>query len=567
MVKERNRPTGLLLAAPLSFVIGVACAQSDDEPASRGSDVPSSAPGEPVPSATDPELPPIVLPDLSTTDAFVSDQIRAEYAALMEILETPGSGPIVRGEAYSEVGRLLMAAALLDPAEPFLLRAQAELPGDTRWPYYLGHLYSTQGALDKSVAAFERVLELRHDDAVTMISLGDVHLLRGDPDAAEPLFRQQLTLQPNSVVANVGLGRAALAKSEYARAVRHLEAALALSENRAVGVHYPLALAYRGLGEQDKAEEHLRQRADVRVLPEDPLMESLGELLESPTAYENRGNRALSDRRWAEAAEHFRMGLSMDPDNPTMRHRLGTALYQLGDSSAAAAQWQQIVEANPAFSLAHFSLGVLLEGAGLRSQAIEHFQAAVEHQATYVEARLGLAALLRRSGRLEESLSQYDQVAAQAISGDPRFEEAPFGAAITLVRMGRYQEASNRLRQGMSEYPGTPFFAHALARLWSGAPDADVRDGRAALSLLRSLPEEFQRIDYGESLAMALAEAGQFTEAAALQREAIDLATRARRNDLLPRMRARLTRYEDSRPWRSPDPVEFDPFLERTAAT
>ena len=119
----------------------------------------------------------------------------------------------------------------------------------------------------------------------------------------------------------------------------------------------------------------------------------------------------------------------------------------------------------------------------------------------------------------------------------------------------------------MSEHPGTPFFAHALARLWSGAPDAAVRDGQAALSLLRSLPEQLQRVDYGETLAMTLAEVGQFTEAAAIQREAISLATRASRNDLLPRMRAKLTRYEDGRPWRSADPVEFDPFLERTAAT
>ena len=561
-MKARAVWAGFVLVASMGVIVASGCAPSDDAAHPAETEHPAPAP---APSRLD--TPTLALPDLSGTDAFVSEQMRTQHTSLMAIVEAPDTTPTVRGEAAGEMGKLLMAAALLDAAEPFFLQAQSDLPDDTRWPYYLGHLYATQGALDRSVAAFEQVLRLRPDDAVTMISLGDVHLLRGQPEAAEPLFSKQLTLQPNSVVANVGLGRAALAKNDYDRAVRHLEEGLRLSDYSASGVHYPLALAYRGLGQQEKAEEHLRQRADARVLPADPLMEELGDLLESPNAYEGRGNRALTDRDWAAAAEYFRKGLALNPNDPTMRHRLGTALFQQGDPSSAAAQWQQVVQASPDFVLAHFSLGVLLEGAGLRAEAVEHFKAAVQHQPTYVEARLGLATLLRRSGRLEESLSQYDQVAAQAISGDPRFEEAPFGAAITLVRLGRYGDARDRLREGMSEYPGTPFFAHALARLWSGAPDAAVRDGQAALSLLRSLPEQLQRVDYGETLAMTLAEVGQFTEAAAIQREAISLATRASRNDLLPRMRAKLTRYEDGRPWRSADPVEFDPFLERTAAT
>ena len=52
----------------------------------------------------------------------------------------------------------------------------------------------------------------------------------------------------------------------------------------------------------------------------------------------------------------------------------------------------------------------------------QRFEAAVRHEPTYVEARLGLASLLRRSGRLQESLSQYEQLiqTPRAISGDLR---------------------------------------------------------------------------------------------------------------------------------------------------
>ena len=568
-MKKRAGVVGFLVAGFIGIVATGGCtsttstdeampsAEADQaEPASSS----SSASSE---TASSPAVLP--LPDLSVTDEFVGEQIRSLYASLQATLEDPDAGPAARAEAHGEMGKLLMAATLLDGAEPFFLQAQAELPADTRWSYYLGHLYATQGALDQSVAAFEEVLRLEPDNAVAMVSLGDVHLLQGRPEEAEPLFRKQLTLQPNSVVANVGLGRAALARDNYDGAVRHLEEGLRLSEYTAVGLHYPLGLAYRGLGQQEKAEEHLAQRAEGRVLPEDPLMQALETLLESPTAFETRGNLALTRREWTEAAENFRKGLALDPDNPTLRHRLGTALFQLDDPGAAAAQWEQVVQTSPDFVLAHFSLGVLLEGAGLRSEAIEHFETAVRHQPDYVEARLGLATLLRRAGRLEDSLSQYDQVAEQALTGDPRFEEAPFGAAITLVRLGRYGDARDRLRTGMAEYPNTPFFAHALARLLSGSPDAAVRDGQGALRLLQALPEELQRVDYGETLAMTLAEVGQFADATAIQREAINLATRNSRDDLLPRMQEKLRRYEDGRPWRNADPVEFDPFLERSA--
>ena len=517
-------------------------------------------------SATDSETAPtIVLPDLSAADLFVRDQVRAQHAELTAIVQTPTANAARRADAYGDMGKLLMAAALHDAAEPHLQRARTLAPDDARWPYYLGHLYRTIGALEDSVASFNEVLRLRPDDALTLLWLGEVHLLLGRPAEAEPMFRAQLAMQPDSVVAHVGIGRAALAASDYARAVEFLEEGLRLSGQTAVGVHYPLALAYRGLGRLDRAEAHLRQRADVAILAEDPLMEELDTLIESPRAYERRGNRALSRRDWVAAAGHFRRGLVLEPADPTLRHRLGTVLFQMGDPGGAFAEFDRIVRTAPDFALAHFSLGVLLEGAGRRPEAIERFEAAVGQEPAYVEARLALAGLLRREGRFAEALAQYERVMETGAAGDPRIEEAPFGHAITLVRLGRLAEARDRFGDGMAAYPDQPFFVHALARLLSGATDPGVRDGARALALMEGLQEAARTLDLGQSMAMTLAETGRFGEAAGWQRDAIDRAVRGGRSDLVPAMREKLTRYERGLPWRSDDPVEFDPFLERSA--
>ena len=517
------------------------------------------------PGAEGEAAPTIALPDLSATDVFVRDQVRAQHAALTAIVQTPTANAARRADAYGDMGKLLMAAALHDAAEPHLRRAQTLAPDDARWPYYLGHLYRTTGALEDSIAAFNEVLRLRPDDPLTLLWLGEVHLLLGRPEEAEPLFTTQLAMQPDSVVAHVGIGRAALAASDYARAVEFLEEGLRLSGQTAVGVHYPLALAYRGLGRLDRAEAHMRQRADVAILAEDPLMEELDTLIESPRAYERRGNRALSRRDWVAAAGHFRRGLVLEPADPTLRHRLGTVLFQMGDPGGAFTEFERILQTAPDFALAHFSLGVLLEGAGRRPEAIERLDAAVRHEPAYVEARLALAGLLRREGRFEEALRQYERVMEEGAPGDPRIEEAPFGHAITLVRLGRHADARDRFSEGMAAYPDQPFFVHALARLLSGAPDPEVRDGDRALALLEALPEAARTLDLGESMAMALAATGRFGEAASWQRNAVDRAARGGRPDLVPGMREKLTHYERGLPWRSDDPVEFDPFLERSA--
>lgn len=509
--------------------------------------------------------PTAALPDLSAADVFVREQVRAQHAALTAIEQSPAANAARRADAYGDMGKLLMAAALHDAAEPHLRRAQTLAPDDARWPYYLGHLHRTTGALEESVAAFNQVLSIRPDDPLTLLWLGEVHLLLGRPEEADPLFRTQLAMHPDSVVAHVGIGRAALAANDYAGAVEFLEAGLRLSGQTAVGVHYPLALAYRGLDRFDRAEAHMRQRADVAILAEDPLMEELDTLIESPRAYERRGNRALSRRDWVTAAEHFRRGLVLEPGDPTLRHRLATVLFQMGDPGGAFVEFERILQTAPDFALAHFSLGVLLEGAGRRPEAIARFETAARHEPAYVEARLALAGLLRREGRFEEALLQYERVMEESAPGDPRIEEAPFGHAIALVRLGRHADARDRFGEGMAAYPDQPFFVHALARLLSGATDPRVRDGARALALLETLPEAARTLDLGESMAMALAATGRFGEAAGWQRNAVDRAARGGRADLVPGMREKLAHYERGLPWRSDDPVEFDPFLERSA--
>jgi tetratricopeptide (TPR) repeat protein len=295
-------------------------------------------------------------------------------------MQDPSTPPVDLGNAYGETGMLFMAASeYLDVAESCFLHAQALVPTERRWPYYLGHLYRTKGDLVKSAASFERALQLRPDDVATLIWLGEVQIARNRPEAAEPLVAKALALQPRSVPARLGLGRAALARKDYAGAVTHLEEAVALG-GQGARIHYPLAMAYRRLGNLEKADVHLRQQGSHEILPADPLMQALHEVLESSVVYELRGIGALNAGDWAGAAAHFRKGLELSPANPSLGYRLGTALFQMGDTRAAVAQFEEVLRVSPEYAKAHYSLGVIMEASGRTSEAIERFSAAVRDE-------------------------------------------------------------------------------------------------------------------------------------------------------------------------------------------
>lgn len=540
---SRNRDTGRtdLVAGlcVLALLVG-GCATDTERTSPEQEKVQPSSPGGGT-------LLPVALPEMSRIEEPVQVQLREQFELLMQERDATGTPPLELGKAYGEMGKLLMAAKYFDLAEPYFLNAQTLAPSEQRWPYYLGHLYKSKGALVRAAAFFKKAVEQRPDDVAALIWLGEVHLLEGRPAAAAPLFAKAIAAQPRSLAARFGLGRAALAQQDYGGAVAHLEGVLALSA-QAVNVHYPLALAYRGLGEAAKAEAHLRQRGDFELLPADPLMEELREMLHSAISYEIRGTRALNNADWSTAAAQFRQGLALEPSNPTLRHKLGTALYQLGEVRAAQQAFEEVIRESPGYARAHYSLGILLESDGRHQEAIERFSAAVAHDPEYVEARVRLAGLLRRSGRLRQAVTHYEHVLAI----DPRIAEAAFGHAMALVRLEQYQEARERLREGARVHPEEPVFEHALARLLAAAPDDRIRDGRQALAVMQALSEGQQRLDLGEAMAMALAEVGRYEEAAAWQRGAIAAARQAGHTDLAQRMAGNLRLYEARRPCRTP---------------
>ena len=492
------------------------------------------------------ELRSVSLPDLTAMAPAVQRQLRAQADEVAR-LEADKALPADRAAGYGELGKLLLATESFGDAESCFLNATQLAPSEFRWLYYLAHVYRLQGQSPEAAAAFERALTVRPDDAAALVWLGNVYLDQGRTVEAEPLFSRALVLDSRAAAAHTGLGRAALAGRDYPRAIEHLEAALALHRG-ASSIHYSLAAAYRGAGQGERAEAHLRLRGPVQSGPPDPLMQQVSDLLRSPVVYEGRGDRALARGNFSQAAAEFRSGLELAPDNLALRQKLATALSLTGNVQEAVSQLQEILRRDAKFASAHYSLAVLLLANRQTDLAIERFASAVRYEPTYLQARLQLANALRSRGRFDAAREQY----AAAIELDPRLAEARFGEAVSLAELGRFDAARDRLAEGMRLHPDRVEFVSLLARLHAAAPDARVRDGARALTLATELTKRQNSPSSREALAMALAEAGRYDEAVSAQREAIGMAERAGQREMTSRMAANLSLFEKRQPSRMP---------------
>lgn len=520
------------------------------------------------------------LPALERMHPAVQQQLDAAYAALAALESTAGGDEAgggspdarrqARADAYGGLGTLLLAGDYPEAAASCLHRAQAAAPGDLRWPYYLAHVALRAGDLAQAADRFEQVLRLDATHFAAIVWLLQAYVDLDRPEAAEPLLARALTWYPNAQPLLYQGGRAALAARNYPRAVERLEAALARGPSATV-IHYPLAMAYRGLGDLDRAREHLGRggsrtaagyAAGAAVPMADPLMAALTTALRSPQTHRDLGLQASARGDWPAAVREFAAAVGMAPDNPAMRLNLGTALMRSGAARAASEQLEAALAIDPRLAAAHYLLGTLLERAGRDPEAMERFRAAAAYDETLGAARLRLADALRRNGRFAEALTHYREI--------PQDDQARFGEAMALVRLGRYAEARARLGAAMARRPEQPGFALALARVLAAAPDDGARDGPRALELVQALAVEYRTAPVAETMAMAFAEVGRFAEAVEWQRFAMAIVSDAERSDVARAMAANLTLYlrgEPCRlPWRDDEPEHHpgpavDPLL------
>ena len=505
-----------------------------------------------------PALAPIPPTDTSKLETAVRKRIAEAHAEFDRIAGGAPSRVALAG-AYGELGMVYHAQDLTTPAEVAYANARRLAPRDKRWPYLLAHLYADASKLPQAIETFEAVRDIAPEDAPTQIYLGQLYLQSGDLDKAKAAFDKAKASKDARAAALAGLGKTALARGQYKEAVDYLEEALKLWPN-ASRLRQPLAMAYRGLGDTEKAQANLARHVAKGAEPgvADPIVDEMSSRVVVSRVLLRRGQQFGREERFDLAEQAFRAAVASDPLSAEARANLGISLANAGKVREARDALAESVRLDDSSAVAHFSLAVVHDRLGDDQAAREHYLAALRQDADHLQALVYLADLSLRTGAPEEAARYY----RHALEKSGPSVRIALSLAMALVKSGRHGQARTTLEDALAATPDSAEIVNSLARVLATAPQPAVRDRSRALQLSQELFEKTRSLAVGQTYAMALAENGRFAEATTLQRETLIGYERSKTpvdKDFLER---NLRLYEQRRPARegwSPHDPAFQP--------
>ena len=464
-----------------------------------------------------PDLLPVPTTDLSKVEPAVRNRIAAANAEFdTRTRSKTSSADLAR--AYGDLGMVYQAQDLTTPAEVAYINAGRLDSRDKRWPYLLAHLYADQGRVSEATRYFEMARHIDPTYVAAEIYLGQMYLQNGDLDKARSIFEGAKGDKEGKAAALAGLGKVALTAGHYQEAADWLEEALRISPS-ASRLRQPLATAYRGLGDAEKARANLAQFAIDGQEPSfpDPIVDAMSDKLVVSHVLLRRGQRFAKEGRFDLSEDAFRAAVASDPGNAEALANLGISLANLGRTEEAQKNLIESLHLDDNSAVAHFSLGVIYDRQGEDAAAIAQYRSAIERDPNNIQAAVYLADAIMRSRSSLDAVQWY----RQALSKQPKSTRIALSLAFALIKAADHVEARKVLETALSQQPQSAEVINALARLLATAPAAEVRDGPRALTMAKSLFEKNSSLEIGQTYGMALAETGNFTKAAELQQDII----------------------------------------------
>ena len=254
----------------------------------------------------------------------------------------------------------------------------------------------------------------------------------------------------------------------------------------------------------------------------------------------------IRSKRYADAAEQLADCLRLG-EHALLRSNLGVALERLNRPDLAADQFRRALELDPDSAETHRNLAAVLDQTGRRDLALEHLHHAVRLDPSQPRAQLELGTILLAEGRAEEAIASLEAAVAHAADAWGLRE----ALAKAYYQAERYDRAADEYRAILEHDPENLDALNNTAWLLATSRDEALRDGAAAVELgLRAARlTDFKEAGILDTYAAALAEAGDFSEAARRQREAIRRLPASQK----AAAERRLKLYEQRLPYRQPE--------------
>jgi len=231
---------------------------------------------------------------------------------------------------------------------------------------------------------------------------------------------------------------------------------------------------------------------------------------------------------------------------PMSHVNAGAALQSQGRLDEAIAQYRAGLALDRAMPEAWSNLGKALAMAGRLPEGLVCIREAVTQRPDDPQLQQRYGTALYESGDADGAIAALTR-STQLFAGDP---EAWVNLCFIYTSRKDWPRAVDTMRRGYAANPLEASVIVGLANLLARCPDASLCDGPEAVRLATLLDDavNHQSPDYRDLLACGLARAGKYEDARRVAQEALALAERARRTDLLAPIRARLDKFAKNQP-------------------
>ena len=259
--------------------------------------------------------------------------------------------------------------------------------------------------LGQAVSSYRRAIQLDPKMSAAHYSLGIVLERAGELESAIPSYREAVRLNPSHLASTLNLGEALQRKGESAQDPKSFQEAEEV---------------FRAALSLDAAKPHLR----------------LANLLQQR-------------QRFEEAADHFRSGLAITPNNAPAQFSLGLVEEARGNWSGAKAEYLKAVRLAPGHLPVRRYFAKFLRKHADFTEAAEGLQSLLEMDPTDKVLHMELAEMMAQDGKLLQAEIGY----RKALALDPILESAHTKLGIVQRQLGKLADARGSLETALALNP------------------------------------------------------------------------------------------------------------------
>ncbi|MCP4105605.1 MAG: hypothetical protein GY749_08725 [Desulfobacteraceae bacterium] len=445
-------------------------------------------------------------------------------------------------EAYVEWGEALSDENSYEKAYEKFKKAVSIKP-DYVWTYLeWGKALTDESKHKEAYEKFEKAVSIRPDYALAYLKWGKALTDESKHKEAYEKFEKAVSIRPDYAWAYLEWGKALTDESKHKEAYEKFE--------KVVSIRPSYAWAYlewgKALTDESKhkgAYEKFEKAASVWT--------------NYARIYVDWGKTLAKESKYKEAYKKFKKAVSIRPSYKWTYVEWGKTLADESKYKEAYEKFKKAVSICPNYERVYVEWGKVLADESNYKEAYEKFKRAVSVWPDYTRAYVEWAIILAKENNYNQAYEKIEK----ALSIKPSWQRIYLEWGKILAQDKKYKKAYETFKKGIEIKPNDPDMNNEFAWFLATCPDKNYHDGKIALRLAIKASETVKKPEYSVTLAVALAETGNLSKAAEVQKKAIEFFSKKPfikdKRYQITTLNQQLENYKKNKPWKKTDANYF----------